>query len=495
MCNTMKISILFLLLFLSNGQAQSITLTLKQQTEDFHIFRNGLEEGHGGLYYFIDKATLDRQCDSIARTFTEGATVETYYLKLRYLVTLLRHGHSRINLPDERTQNYKLGILNPNRQYLPLQLIILNKKLYVLSDCSAEQIVPKGSQIVSINGVSAGKLMAAMLAYTPADGINQTFKYYTLYNYYNFHFLYNLLNPGVRDFSLQLATSAKPVQVAGRTPAEMEQQHKALTGKSLSHFDKQLAYRAEVAPGTAYLQVGSFYKGLIENFKQQYEPFIDSVFNDLNARKTQTLVLDLRNNEGGGDGYSEILFSHFSPNPILPNQMRVPGKTFQGQQYAINLSDDIKAYIADPAEFLKEDGTLEIKQKYLDMMGATIQPAKDRFTGRVLVLTNGGTFSAGTELVANLYKHRAKTGQSITFVGEEPGSDIYGNGLGAGQGYTIKLPNSAITVDMPFLCWGTLNKTYPAKRLPDVEVHEKIEDILAGKDAVLEIAVTQSHKH
>ena len=127
---------LMLLFGFARLQAQSPTLTSVQQAEDFTIFTGALQEGHGGLYYFIDKRIFAQKCDSIRKSFREGESIGSYYLKLRYLITLLRHGHSRINLPGEKGVNYKMGVLRKDKQYLPLQLIVSDKKLYVLNDCS-----------------------------------------------------------------------------------------------------------------------------------------------------------------------------------------------------------------------------------------------------------------------------------------------------------------------------------------------------------------------
>jgi hypothetical protein len=480
---------LLLLAQLAYPQAQPPTLTLAQQRDDFTIFRGSLEEGHGGLYYFIDKASFAQQCDSVGKTLREGATVDAYYLKLRYLITLLRHGHSGIDLPGEGEPNYWLNKLKKDRRYLPLQLIVIDHRLYVLGDCSGEQTVLKGAEILSINSKPTGQLLDSMARYVPADGINQTFKTYNLYKYYSLHFLYNLLYPGETDFTLRFADQPKPVLVKAQLPSEMEKNYKTGTGKSLSQFVSPIQYKAVVAPQTAYLKVSSFYKGYIEGFGVKFEAFMDSAFHDINSRKTQNLIIDLRDNEGGGDGYSEKLFAHITPNPIVPGQMVVPSKTFPYQQYAINLSDDIKGYMADPAEFLRDDKTLFIKQKYLDLMGQTIPPAKDRFTGQIVVLINEGVFSAGAGFVEKLYKYRQTTSQKITFVGEELGSDIYANILCAGQSYTIKLPNSTLLVNMPFLCWGDFSKNYPAKLLPDYRVLPTINGLLQGRDEVLEYAL------
>lgn len=58
-----------------------------------------------------------------------------------------------------------------------------------------------------------------------------------------------------------------------------------------------------------------------------------------------------------------------------------------------------------------------------------------------------------------------------------------------------KLPNSAIEVDMPFLCFGKLDKHYPRKRLPDFTVYDSVKSLQEGKYAVLNFAADYIKTH
>jgi len=195
---------LLALTIISKVIAQSSPLTVKRQNVDFTIFKGGLLEGHSGLYYFIDKVSFGKKCDSIQKTFYEGASIENYYLKLRYLVTLLNHGHTRISLPTNGNINYKMAVLDSTKLYLPFEFIIVNKQLIIKEDCSKEQLFPKYSIVKSINGSSTKTLINKMLQYIPADGINQTFKYYNLYNYFYLHYLFNLFYPDKKGVKIEL---------------------------------------------------------------------------------------------------------------------------------------------------------------------------------------------------------------------------------------------------------------------------------------------------
>lgn len=478
---------LFSLTFTAKLAAQNSTLTAKQQHEDFEIFKGGLQEGHSGLYYFITKSAFDRKCDSIRNTFSENSSIENYYLKLRYLISSLNHGHTRISLPTVGNVNYKMAVLDSTKLYLPFEFIIVNQQLIIKEDCSKEQLFPAYSVVKSINDIGAKTLLNRMLQYIPADGINKTFKYYNLYNYFYFQYLFNLFYPDKQGVKIEIENNNTHFYIQLLKAKEIERNYFAKNKRSVSKYDKQLEYKSNLPNQTGYLKVGSFYKGLIERFGQKYETFLDSAFTDIKSRGLQNLILDLRNNEGGGDGYESLLLSYLMNKPIIPENVTVPGRKFNFTKYAVNLSDDVKAYIENPNEFLEDGTSLILKEEY---SGQIIFPvSKNAFYGKMVVLTNGGSFSASTTVIKRLYEYRQSSTNQILFIGEENGGDIYSNTECAGQGYLIKLPNSSILIDMPVLCTGELKRYYPAKRLPDYEVFDKIADLKANKDTVLNFAI------
>ncbi len=486
MIKTLAFSIFMAFSVTSSVAAQPSLLSVKQQFDDFTIFKAGLNEGHSGLYYFISKATFINKCDSIQSTFKDGISVEDYYLKLRYLITSLNHGHTRISLPNNGNLNYKMAVLDTTKLYLPFELLIVNKQLIIKEDCSREQLFPKYSVVKSINNVSSKLLLEKMISYIPADGINQSFKYYTLYNYFYFNYLFNLFYPNKQGIKIELEKDKSHYYIQLLKAKAIDSIYSVKNNKSISLYGKQLDYKSEMPNQTAYLRISSFYKGLIENFGQNYAQFLDSTFSDIKLKNTKNLILDLRNNEGGGDGYDFLLLSFLINTQINSDVVTVPGRTFNLTKYSPNLSDEFKAYIENPNEFLENESSLVLKEKYT---GQIIFPvANNGFAGTILVLTNGGTFSASTNVIKRLFNFRQKSKNKILFIGEENGGDIFSNTECAGQGYTIKLPNSFIQIDMPLLCFGELKKKYPKKRLPDFEVFSTIDDLKNNKDNILYFA-------
>jgi C-terminal processing protease CtpA/Prc len=103
----------------------------------------------------------------------------------------------------------------------------------------------------------------------------------------------------------------------------------------------------------------------------------------------------------------------------------------------------------------------------------------------VFALVNGGSFSATGEVASVLRVH-----DRVIFIGEETGAGRTGNSSGIMVGLT--LPESKITITIPLV--GYYMPIEPGPRpergiMPDYEVLPTVEDLLTGRDAVMERAL------
>ena len=157
-----------------------------------------------------------------------------------------------------------------------------------------------------------------------------------------------------------------------------------------------------------------------------------------------------------------------------------------------DLSDEFKAFTANPGQFLISDTSLVLKPEFAGTN--PIAPATHPFRGTLYVLTNGGTFSASSYVVNYLYRQR-QGGGKVVFVGEENGGDVYSDVLYAGQSYRVELPNSHIGLDFPLLCGGQLDRNPPARRLPDFYVQPTGEQLAKGEDAEVRFVLRYVLQH
>lgn len=156
------------------------------------------------------------------------------------------------------------------------------------------------------------------------------------------------------------------------------------------------------------------------------------------------------------------------------------------------LLDELKAFMANPSQFLLSDSSLVLKPEFAG--SGPVAPAAHPFTGNLYVLTNGGAFSASNYVVNYLYWQR-QGGGKVLFIGEENGGAVYSNVLCAGQSYRVELPNSHIGLDFPLLCGGQLDRTPPTRRLPDFYVQPTGQQLAKGVDAEVRFTRRYIQRH
>jgi len=118
------------------------------------------------------------------------------------------------------------------------------------------------------------------------------------------------------------------------------------------------------------------------------------------------------------------------------------------------------------------------------------QPSQPTFAGTVLILINGGSFSTTSEFLSQAHFHKR-----ATFIGEESGGGYYGNSSGAMPAVT--LPNTKVLVRVPLVTYYMAVSGYKdANRgiIPDHAVRYSIEELLAGTDKELAVALDLARK-
>ncbi len=229
-----------------NNQPPKI-LTLAQQQEDFKIFRGSLNEIHVGLNWFITEKELNDLFDKTYNSLSENTPTEDYYLKLRYIMASLRHGHNGITLPQEDGVNYRLSSLAKSKKFLPFAVRILNNRVFVAVNTSANEKLTTGTEILSINGETVAKIIEKQLPLMFSNGQNVSFKIGNLENYYQFHYLYQMMNRNVESFKIEaipFGTKKKQTfEVDGELPATISERYEKITGKGISKYENLLQYR------------------------------------------------------------------------------------------------------------------------------------------------------------------------------------------------------------------------------------------------------------
>lgn len=486
--------------FVQNVSAQNNlppkTLTFAQQQEDFKIFRGSINEIFVGLNWFISEKELNDLFDKTYNSLTENTRTEDYYLKLRYIMASIRHGHSVISLPQENGVNYRLGALAKSKKFFPFTIRILNNRVFIAVNESSNEKLTAGTEILSINGESVGKIIEKMLPLMLSNGQNKTFKIGNLENYYQFHYLYNLMNPNVERFKIEAipygSKKKQAFEIEGELPQTISERYEKITGKAIGEYINLLQYRVlDDKNKIAYVKLGSFYSGLAKDYKQ----FLDKTFSAIKQSGIKHLIVDVRQNEGGGEGFWQMAYTYTTGNSLTEGDglLSVRGDKFSYLKYVENPSPELTAFVNNPSDIIDKtvDGRFRLKPQFKSQDDAVNYPAPpNAFSGKLYILADGMTFSAGTAYIGKVNYELRKKGQFVKFIGEEPGDD-FNAGVGSGGATAdVVLPNSKIKVNIPLL--GGDDVPYANKEkvtIPDYRVLPTAKDLANGTDAELNFTI------
>ena len=459
-----------------NPDAALPKFTTAQLLEDFQIARRALEEGHSGIYRYTPKATLDQIFDKASKTLDHPMDAYEFFRVLTPTVNAIKCGHTAVVLPEDLRAE-----LNTRAALLPLRVRVLSKKPYVFRDYSSADHRLAGMEIRSINGVMATRIVSTMMAAASGDGDVETSRQTRIGDLRFTTLLISMLGLN-SPYDLVLwdakTNREQKVTVEGVPLPKMQEISKA-------------AYPQDVPPGRAaeieYLDGGKIARMGIHSFggysdvekKKGLRVFFKESFEELQAKGTRALILDLRNNGGGEDELGKLLLSYLIDQPFKYYEDLVANSdTFSFMKYTNQPN------FKPPEKMFNRGADGKIHLVSHPNWGIN-QPSKPTFTGRVYVLINGGSFSATSE-----FSSHAHFLKRATFIGEESAGGYYGNSSGFSP--LVKLPNTQLGVVVPVVTYYMAVSGYKAASrgiIPDHSVEHTIEDLIYGKDRDQELAL------
>jgi len=237
---------------------------------------------------------------------------------------------------------------------------------------------------------------------------------------------------------------------------------------------------------TARLVVPTFSNRRYREAGADYHAILRAVFESLRDRGATDLILDLRDNGGGSEGNENELFSLLVREPLRKYAFveargaTVSVRDAHGRRYAAEVFDtqERKRQQRSPT------GRLLRRNEPPEGLMSHWEPHPEAFTGRLIVLAGGNTFSGAAELSSMLYHARR-----ALFVGEEVAGAHAGNT--SGYRWDVELPNSHMRLHVPLLRFRFAWDELPLGRgvPPHCAVPPGLPDPLgAARDTVLGVA-------
>ncbi len=402
-------------------------LTAADLRHDLDQLRRIMEEVHPALYDFTGPEEFAAFFDRQAKRIGPRNTLSQAYEILAAPVARIGCGHAMVDMPQ--------AFLNPDAAvFIPLRLHVRGRQAFVMQ--SLEAPITPGSEILAINGLSCDEIICRLEACITSDGLLDSTLVYRLNH--NLPRLYASVFGHQERFVIRFRASAavEPVEatVSGIHTADLERLWPKRPGAD--RFARHLGFEILPERKAAILTIHSF--GFYQD-NAGFFRYIDQVFAELRQHKTEQLILDLRDNDGGDPLCSAYLLKYLCATPVAYFQ----------QEYG-----DHYAPLAKP-----------------------LQPVSEPFRGTLWTLIDSGCLSSTTHLCALLRYHG---------IGRFVGGETAGNYRCNDSSKTFVLSHSGLRVTLARATYAAAVAGMDRRHgiLPDYPVEPSLSDLLTGQDTV-----------
>ena len=383
---------------------------------------------------------FDKEASKIMSELQPECTAFEYFTYVSRICALAKEGHFGVG---NWSGTIHRGIPQNAYAYLPVEVKIIDGRIFVWEDISNEAVLHRGDEILSINGRSVRQIIETLYACTPSDGAIYSYLERTIEMVFPWLYYFHIEQP--KTFEVAYRAAGEMATLSALTREQQVENFKERNKSKAKPEDEPFAF--DIDGNKAYWYLPAFARGKAESMGIKAKKEYKANFKEMQERGVEILVIDLRGNMGGLHEFADEMVPY-----ILQN---------------------------DPDEtWLKASESWEGKTKKHKLPKAS----KYLFTGQIYVLVNGRTFSNGSTLTRYLKEY----GDAIV-IGEETGSCY--EGYAAGSKQFITLPHSKMSIGIPryHISHPSAVKQATSDRgvIPTHIVKPSIEDLMEDRDVAV----------
>ena len=339
----------------------SPSYTKKQIVSDIDYAINMLEDVHPDPYSIIGKENFYRKVDSMKKVLPDivsGMKAQKTFAKI---YALIKDGHTGFN-------NFKFK----PQKFLPYKFKIMDEKIFVAHNYCYRNVISIGSEIISINGMSAQQYIQEVEQLFGWE--NMPFRNESMIMQYPVFFE---LWDSFRNIKVVYKTPAKKIKTV-RTSGGLI----SLLWMSKGNGQTKIPYQYKpISDNIGYIEFNSFTD--LERFKV----FLDSTFTTIKKKNVKHLIIDIRKNGGGNSTLGDELMQYISKTDFK-----------HYDSIFVEISNELisKKRLEDIDSVERKPGTIWTTDE-------TLIPLRDnplRFNGKSYLLIGGNTFSSATSFTS-----------------------------------------------------------------------------------------------
>ncbi|GBL04490.1 S41 family peptidase [Glaciecola sp. KUL10] len=391
-----------------SGYLQANKIQSDKLQADFTQLYTDLKASHINLFANVSKAQYDTKYAEIKKQLSEPLSPIQAQILFQQFVAFGNIAHAYIPFPDAEYTEYR----EQGGTAFPIYVRIKNDKWFVSEDYSSHGL-KKDTQITHINGKNVDAVFKALRQHISSDtsDIAASLLEFMLPKYL---WLQDLQQGAVREATTICVVNdekSRMLDVKHLTRKELQNRIDAANTLASNLENKQQDENTEklreftfLSSSVAYLKPGPFYNAEdpadVWN-NTDFVAFIDSAFESFIEKGAKALVIDVRNNPGGTNSFSDPLIAWFANQPFKftstflirssvhakhANQSRIDANPNGDNAVSLKLA---QAYESNPAGTVFE----------FNMDKAL--PRKDKqFEGDIFVLIDRTSYSNAVSLAA-----------------------------------------------------------------------------------------------
>ncbi len=365
---------------------------------DFAALYSGLKSAHYDLYVHRPKSDYDALYNKMLAALNEPLSLFEAHVLFQKFAAYGNVAHARIDFPDIVYRQYREG----GGRAFPIFLRIIDGGAYVAEDYSGVDGINPGDEIVAINNAPITALLGNAAKHISADTP------YIAHSLLEFSFpMYLWLEWGeVAQFRVELKSednSSRIVEVPANSLMEARENAKRNQQRFFS-LDSQARDAKMLDDGAAYLRPGPFYnaedpEALWDN--TAYIAFIDQAFESFIEKGAKTLIIDLRQNPGGDNSFSDPLVAWFAGRPFkFASSFRIKSSPEAAASNQARLDGNPGAAAGVSGLFARKYAETAPGDIFEFELDETPPRKGRRFTGNVYVLVDRHSYSNAVSVAA-----------------------------------------------------------------------------------------------
>lgn len=389
----------------SASEDTSPLISPKQLQQDLHQLYEDLKSSHIALFANVTAQAYDNKFAEIRSYLNEPRTKLQAQILFQQFAAYGKVAHANISFPNDAYQSFR----DSDGKAFPLYVEINESRWFVSEDYSLNAL-PKGTEITHINGDTVDKLLQRLQQHISADtpAIASSLLEFQLPQYLWLLEHMDIVT-GKRAQLSEKGTitinkdgRSQTKDIAYLTFETLNQRIEMQADKEQPETNKLREYRV-IKDTIGYLKPGPFYNA--ENpadvfNNTNFVAFVDDAFSALLKRNVETLIVDVRDNPGGTNSFSDALIAWFADKPFrFASEFLIRSSLHAEASNQRRLANSIE----------QDSASHQLAKAYQNHTHGSVfsfdveeaQPRKKgRFTGEVYVLINRASYSNAASLAA-----------------------------------------------------------------------------------------------